>query len=104
MKVLGCCFETDGGVVTCGDKHALFWKKEGHCLVKKKGVFGHKATAQMLLCCSRLQGKVECLLLTPMDWLTKAMGDEFGTSTARLSWWILYRKSVDGWCFEPNKQ
>ncbi|CBJ26175.1 conserved unknown protein [Ectocarpus siliculosus] len=56
--VLGCCFEADGGVVTCGDKHALFWKKERQCFVKKKGVFGRKATAQMLICCSRLQGKV----------------------------------------------
>ena len=44
--------------MTCGEKHALFWKKEGRCLVKKKGVFGRKATAQMLLCCSSLNGKV----------------------------------------------
>jgi len=65
--VLGCCFEADGGVVTCGDRHALFWKKEGHCLVKKKGVFGYKAAAQMLLCCSRLQGKV-CLLALDFLW------------------------------------
>eukprot|EP00752_Nemacystus_decipiens_P008508 g7598.t1 len=56
--VLGCCFAADGGVVTCGEKHALFWKKEGRCLVKKKGVFGRKATAQMLLCCSSLKGKI----------------------------------------------
>ena len=44
--------------MTCGEKHALFWKKEGRCLVKKKGVFGRKANAQMLLCCSSLKGKV----------------------------------------------
>ncbi|CAM9158468.1 unnamed protein product, partial [Scytosiphon promiscuus] len=56
--VLGCCFEADGGVVTCGERHALFWKKERQSLVKKKGVFGRKATAQMLLCCAPLQGKV----------------------------------------------
>lgn len=56
--MLSCCFEADGGVVTCGENHALFWKKEGQCLAKKKGVFGRKATAQMLLCCSRLQEKV----------------------------------------------
>lgn len=57
-QVLGCCFEADGGVVTCGEGHALFWKKEGSFLVKKKGVFGRKAMAQTLLCCSQLQGKV----------------------------------------------
>ena len=48
-------------MVTCGDKHVLFWQKEGHSLVRKKGVFGHKAAAQMLLCCSRLQGKARSL-------------------------------------------
>ncbi|CAM9673239.1 unnamed protein product, partial [Laminaria digitata] len=56
--VLGCCFEADGGVATCGEGHAFFWKKEGNVLVKKKGVFGRKATAQTLLCCSRLKEKV----------------------------------------------
>lgn len=58
LQVLGCCFEGDGGVVTCGEGHAFFWKKEGNVLVKKKGVFGRKATAQTLLCCSRLKEKV----------------------------------------------
>lgn len=57
-QVLCCCFDPEGGVVTCGEKHALFWKKEARCLVKKKGVFGRKATAQMLLSCSSLNGKV----------------------------------------------
>lgn len=75
-QVLGCCFEADGGVVTCGEKHALFWKKEGRCLVKKKGVFGRKATAQMLLCCSSLKGKVSALVL--------GCGSEWGECRARV--------------------
>lgn len=58
VQVLSCCFEADGSVVTCGEGHALFWKKEGQSLTKKKGVFGRKATAQTLLSCSRLEGKV----------------------------------------------
>lgn len=44
--------------MTCGEGHAFFWKKEGNVLLKKKGVFGRKATAQTLLCCSRLKEKV----------------------------------------------
>ena len=48
--------------MTCGEGHAFFWKKEGNVLLKKKGVFGRKATAQTLLCCSRLKEKVRRLI------------------------------------------
>lgn len=57
-QVLGCCFGGDGGVVTCGEGHVLFWKREGRFLVKKMGVFGRQGKAQTLVCCARLQEKV----------------------------------------------
>lgn len=47
--------------MTCGEGHALFWKTEGGCLTKKKGVFGRRGTAQTLLCCARLKDKVRVI-------------------------------------------
>ncbi|CAN0001164.1 unnamed protein product, partial [Choristocarpus tenellus] len=41
-RVLGCCFGSDGCVVTCGEGHVFFWKQEGRFLCKRKGVFGQK--------------------------------------------------------------
>lgn len=94
QQVLGCCFEADGGVVTCGEKHALFWKKEGRCLVKKNGVFGRKAAAQVLLCCSSLKGKVclycRCGCCSPYSFCAKTQ-----TNPTRLSCFPLFPKAAN---------
>lgn len=73
LQVLGCCFEADTGVVTCGEGHVLFWKREGQYLVKKKGVFGRKGKAQTLVCCARLQKKVARLSFFSISLGTEAL-------------------------------